>query len=64
MISGVRSSQIWQEGELIHLRLNFEEGLEREYVYHVVPVVELFFDEESPPTIPPRTRTGVNDVAI
>ena len=29
MISGVRSSQIWQEGELLHLRLNFEEGLEK-----------------------------------
>ena len=32
MISGVRSSQIWQEGDLLHLRLDFEEGLEREYV--------------------------------
>ena len=40
MISGVRSSQIWQEGELIHLRLNLEEGLEREYVYHVVPAIQ------------------------
>ena len=40
MISEVRSSQIWQEGELIHLRLNFEEGLEREYVYHVVPAMQ------------------------
>jgi len=40
MISGVHSSQIWQEGELLHLRLNFEEGLEREYVYHVVPAMQ------------------------
>ena len=40
MISGVHSSQIWQEGELIHLRLNFEDGLEREYVYHVVPAMQ------------------------
>ena len=40
MISGIHSSQIWQEGELIHLRLNFEEGLEREYVYHVVPAIQ------------------------
>ena len=40
MISGVRSSQIWQEGDLLHLRLDFEEGLEREYVYHVVPAIQ------------------------
>ena len=25
---------------MIHLRLNFEEGLEREYVYHVVPAMQ------------------------
>ena len=25
---------------MIHLRLNFEEGLEREYVYHVVPKMQ------------------------
>ena len=30
----------------------------------VVPVVVFFFVEESPPTMPPSTRTGVNDVAI
>ena len=40
MISGVHSSQIWQEGESLHLRLNFEDGLEREYVYHVVPAIQ------------------------
>ena len=40
MISGVHYSQVWQEGELIHLRLNFEEDLEREYVYHVVPAMQ------------------------
>ena len=33
-------------------------------VVPVVPVVVFFFVEESPPTIPPSTRTGVNDVAI
>ena len=35
-----------------------------ELVVPVVPVVVFFFVEESPPTIPPSTRTGVNDVAI
>ena len=39
MISGVRSSNL-QEGDLLHLRLDFEEGLEREYVYHVVPAIQ------------------------
>jgi len=33
-------------------------------VIPVVPVVVFFFVEDSPPTRPPRTRTGVNEVAI
>ena len=40
MIAGVRSSKIWQEEDLIHVQISFEEGLEREYIYHVVPAIQ------------------------
>lgn len=40
MIAGVHSSKIWQEKDLIHVQISFEEGLEREYVYHVVPAMQ------------------------
>ena len=35
MIYGLEAAQIHKEGQIVHLRLQFEDGLEREYIYRV-----------------------------
>ena len=35
MIYGLEAAQIHKEGQIVHLHLQFKDGLEREYIYRV-----------------------------
>ena len=35
MIYGLEAAQIHKEGQIVHLLLQFKDGLEREYIYRV-----------------------------